>query len=33
MTTKVAIVDDHPMVAAGIKAILESFDDIDVVAT
>jgi two-component system nitrate/nitrite response regulator NarL len=33
MTTKVAIVDDHPMVAEGIKAILESFDDIDVVAT
>ena len=33
MTTKVAIVDDHPMVAAGIKAILESFDDIDVVVT
>ena len=33
MTTKVAIVDDHPMVAQGIKAILESFDDIDVVAT
>lgn len=32
-TTRVAIVDDHPMVAEGIKAILESFDDINVVAT
>ncbi|SDW40582.1 response regulator transcription factor [Litoreibacter albidus] len=35
MTTaiKVVIVDDHPMVADGISAILESYDDIDVVAT
>ena len=33
MTTRVAIVDDHPMVAEGIQAILESYDDIDVVAT
>ncbi|MGJ5618955.1 response regulator transcription factor [Sulfitobacter sp. MF3-043] len=31
--TKVAIVDDHPMVAEGIQSILESYDDIDVVAT
>ena len=30
---KVAIVDDHPMVAEGIQAILESYDDIEVVAT
>ena len=30
---KVVIVDDHPMVADGICAILESYDDIDVVAT
>ena len=30
---RVAIVDDHPMVAEGIQAILESYDDIDVVAT
>jgi len=33
MTTRIAIVDDHPMVAEGIQAILESYDDIDVVAT
>ncbi len=33
MSTRVVIVDDHPMVAEGIKAILESFDDIDVIAT
>ncbi len=33
MSTRVAIIDDHPMVAEGIRAILESFDDIDVVAT
>ena len=32
-STKVAIVDDHPMVAEGIQSILESYDDIDVVAT
>ncbi|WP_163850004.1 response regulator transcription factor [Pseudooceanicola aestuarii] len=30
---RVAIVDDHPMVAQGIEAILESFDDIVVVGT
>lgn len=30
---KVAIVDDHPMVAEGIQSILESYGDIDVVAT
>ena len=29
---KVVIVDDHPMVADGISAILGSYDDIDVVA-
>lgn len=33
MSTRVAIIDDHPMVAEGIRAILESFDDIEVVAT
>ena len=33
MPIRVAIVDDHPMVAEGIQAILESYDDIDVVAT
>ena len=31
--TRVMIVDDHPMVAEGVQAILESFDDIGVVAT
>ena len=31
--TRVVIVDDHPMVAEGIEALLESFDDIEVVAT
>ncbi len=31
--TRVMIVDDHPMVAEGIEAILDSYDDIDVVAT
>ncbi|WP_085309138.1 response regulator transcription factor [Planktotalea arctica] len=30
---RVAIVDDHPMVTEGIQAILESYDDINVVAT
>ncbi|WP_428516498.1 response regulator transcription factor [Roseovarius sp.] len=30
---RIAIVDDHPMVAEGIEAILESYDDIEVVAT
>ena len=28
---RVLIVDDHPMVTEGIKAILETYDDIDVV--
>lgn len=31
MMIKVAIVDDHPMVAEGIQAILETYDDIKVV--
>ncbi|WP_417260910.1 response regulator transcription factor [Celeribacter sp.] len=31
--TRVLIVDDHPMVAEGIRALLESFDDIEVVGT
>lgn len=31
--TRVVVVDDHPMVAEGIEAILEGYDDIDVVAT
>ncbi|MEM6386740.1 MAG: response regulator transcription factor [Pseudomonadota bacterium] len=31
--TKVMIVDDHAMVAEGIEAILETYDDIDVIAT
>ena len=30
---RVVIVDDHPMVAEGVEAILESYDDIDVIAT
>ncbi len=30
---RVAVVDDHPMVAEGIEAILECYDDIDVVGT
>ena len=30
---RVLIVDDHPMVAEGIQAILETYDDIEVVAT
>lgn len=33
MITKVAIVDDHPMVAEGVQALLETYDDISVVAT
>ena len=33
MPIRVAIVDDHPMVAEGIQAILESYEDIEVVAT
>ncbi len=32
-TIRVAIIDDHPMVAEGIQSILESYDDITVVAT
>ncbi|MBS8228717.1 response regulator transcription factor [Vannielia litorea] len=31
--TRVAIVDDHPMVAEGIRAILQTYDDIEVVGT
>ena len=31
--TRIAIVDDHPMVAEGIQAILESYDDLQVIAT
>ncbi len=31
--TRVMIVDDHAMVAEGIEAILETYDDIDVIAT
>lgn len=31
--TQVLIVDDHPMVAEGIRALLETFDDIAVVGT
>lgn len=30
---RVMIVDDHPMVAEGIQSILETYDDIDVIAT
>ncbi|MEP2781347.1 MAG: response regulator transcription factor [Pseudoruegeria sp.] len=30
---RVVIVDDHPMVTEGIQAILETYDDIDVVGT
>ncbi|MFO8127117.1 response regulator [Yoonia sp.] len=33
MTTRVVIVDDHPMVAEGIQSLLESYEDIAVVAT
>ena len=36
MTTpriRIAIVDDHPMVAEGIQSILESYDDVEVIAT
>lgn len=33
MNTRVVIVDDHPMVAEGIEAILDSYDDVTVVAT
>ncbi len=31
--TRVLIVDDHPMVAEGIRAVLETYDDIAVVGT
>ncbi|MFU1476725.1 response regulator transcription factor [Roseovarius sp. C7] len=31
--TRIVIVDDHPMVAEGVEAILETYDDIEVVAT
>ena len=31
MTTRVLIVDDHPMVAQGIQSILEDQDDLDIV--
>ena len=31
--TRVMVVDDHPMVAEGIEAILETYEDISVVAT
>lgn len=31
--TRVLIVDDHPMVAEGVSAILETYDDIEVVGT
>ena len=31
--TRVIIVDDHPMVAEGIQSILESYGDLEVVAT
>ncbi|MEQ6204185.1 response regulator transcription factor [Sulfitobacter sp. HNIBRBA2951] len=30
---RIAIVDDHPMVAEGIQSILESYNDVDVVGT
>lgn len=30
---RVLIVDDHPMVAQGIRAILDTYDDIDVIGT
>ncbi len=33
MTIRILIVDDHPMVTDGIQAILESYDDIQVVGT
>ena len=31
MTIRIVIVDDHPMVVEGIQAILETYDDIEVV--
>lgn len=30
---RIVIVDDHPMVAEGIQSILESYDDVEVIAT
>lgn len=33
MSVSVVIVDDHPMVAEGIEALLSSYDDIDVLCT
>ena len=30
---RILIVEDHPMVAEGIEAILETYDDIEVVGT
>lgn len=33
MSVRVVIVDDHPMVTEGIEAILETYDDINVVGT
>lgn len=32
-TTKILIVDDHPMVAEGVQSILESYDDLTVIGT
>ena len=32
-TVRVLIVDDHPMVAEGIQALLETYDDLDVVGS
>lgn len=31
--TRIMIVDDHPMVAQGVQSILETYDDLEVVAT
>lgn len=31
--TRIMIVDDHPMVAEGIQALLESYDDLEVIET
>lgn len=33
MTTRVLIVDDHPMVAEGIRSLLESYEDLEIVGT
>lgn len=32
-TTKILIVDDHPMVAEGLQSILECYDDIEILGT